>query len=469
MSCASGVPRMSGKSTSAKPANGAQIIDCVLVNEGKQLEITFADLSQYRLHTEWIQDASPSNTGLDFYRKSAADIWKLENFCVSKVELSADGQSVALQYNSEDGSSRIEEMKAEFLHACAPFVGKALHADANPLSIQGTGSLFNSAKIQRQPWMCDLTMPTFDATKVATDLDIQVELLETMMQTGVALVKNVGPPDSLEREQVGLRMESLVNQIVGKMNQHPVRNTRYFMIQKSAAISQGADYDMQNPLSMHTDHTVYDGTPGFLQFMYQAEGSCQSKVCDGVALAEYMREHYPEEFKLLTTTEITHSSRNNLYTPDGSPRNVADPASVGWPFELVHTHPVVQLDANGQIEKVAQSETKRGVCALSFDEYESFMKAYKLWINLCEDQRFIKRFDWPEHSMVVMNNWQILHGRASVPAGMARTMVGGYITKVNFENRYRLLKQMQTEQVNPSLNATWLTRLPNQILAKMIK
>jgi len=448
--------------------HSAKIIDCAALNNGKQLDLTFADLSRYRLHTEWIKDASPSSTGPDFYRTSAKDVWQLENFWVSQAEVSPDGNTLCLQYQSEDGSSHAEEIKAQFLHACAPYVGKPLNGGTAPLPIEGTSSLLNSSNIKRETWMSDLAMPTFDASKVATDLDVQVELLETMVHTGVALIKDVGPPESLERERVGLRMEALVNKIIGKMNQHPVRNTRYFVIQKAAAVTQGQDYDMQKPLSMHTDHTVYHGTPGFLQFMYQAEGSCRSKVCDGVALAEYMREHYPDEFKLLTTIAITHSSRNNLYTPDGAPRNVADPTTQGWPFELVHTHPVIQLDARGQVEKVAQSETKRGVCALSFDKYESFMKAYKVWINLCEDQRFMKHFDWPEHSMIVMNNWQILHGRASVPAGMARTMVGGYIAKVNFENRYRLFKQMQTEQANPSLNATWLTRLPNQILANLI-
>lgn len=445
-----------------------QIIDCAAVNDGKQLELTFSDLSRYKLHTEWIKDASPSNTGPDFYRKSAVDIWKLQDFWVSNAQVSSDGQTLSLQYKSEDGSSCKEEIKAKFLHACAPFVGKPLHSDDNPLKIQGTSSLLNSFNVKHERWMCDLTMPTFDATEVATDVDAQVELLETMIHTGVALIKNVGPPESLERESVGLPMEALVNQIIGRMNQHPVRSTRYFVIQKAATATQGQDYDMQKPLSMHTDHTVYQGTPGFLQFMYQAEGSCQSKVCDGVALAEYMREHHPEEFKLLTTVAITHSSRNNLYTPAGAPRNVADPTSHGWPFELVHTHPVIELDAEGQVEKVAQSETKRGVCALSFDKYQAFMKAYKLWISLCEDQRFMKHFQWPEHSMVVMNNWQILHGRASVPPGMPRTMVGGYIAKVNFDNRYRLLKQIQTERANPSLDATWLTRLPNQILANMM-
>eukprot|EP00746_Dinoflagellata_sp_MGD_P073334 gnl/MRDRNA2_/MRDRNA2_29766_c0_seq1.p1 gnl/MRDRNA2_/MRDRNA2_29766_c0~~gnl/MRDRNA2_/MRDRNA2_29766_c0_seq1.p1 ORF type:complete len:629 (-),score=87.72 gnl/MRDRNA2_/MRDRNA2_29766_c0_seq1:197-1966(-) len=445
-----------------------EIVDCALVNGGKQLELTFADLSQYRLHSEWIKDASPSNTGPDFYRTSAADIWNLENYSVCKAEVSADRQTISLQYKSKDGSGCTEEVKAQFLYACAPFVGRSLHKDTNPLKIEGTSSLFNSFAFSHDPWMSDLRMPTFDAAEIASDLNSQVELLETMMHTGVALIKNVGPPESLERERVGLRMEELVNKVIGRMNQHPVRNTRYFVIQKSAAVAQGADYDMQNPLSMHTDHTVYHGTPGFLQFMYQAEGSCQSKVCDGVALAEYMRKHHPQDFELLTTVAITHSSRNNLYTPAGAPRDVSDPKSQGSPFELVHTHPVIQLDANGNIEKVAQSETKRGVCALPFDEYESFMKAYRRWISLCEDQRFMKHFEWPEHSMVVMNNWQILHGRASVPPGMARVMVGGYVAKTAFENRYRLLKQKQTERTNPSLTPTWLTRLPNQILAKMI-
>lgn len=445
-----------------------EIVDSVLVNGGKQLELTFVDGSQYRLHSEWIKDASPSNAGPDFYRTSAADIWNLENFRLFKAEVSADRQTISLQYESKDGLCSTEEVKAQFLYACAPFVGRSLHEEAKPLKITGTSSLLNSFAVNHDPWMSDLRMPTFDAAEVASDLNSQVELLETMIHTGVALIKNVGPPESLERERVGLRMEELVNKVIGRMNQHPVRSTRYFVIQKSAAVAQGADYDMQNPLSMHTDHTVYHGTPGFLQFMYQAEGSCQSKVCDGVALAEYMRKHHPRDFELLTTVAITHSSRNNLYTPEGTPRDVSDPKSQGSPFELVHTHPVIQLDGNGEIEKVAQSETKRGVCALPFDEYEAFMKAYRRWISLCEDQRFMKHFEWPEHSMVVMNNWQILHGRASVPPGMARVMVGGYVSKTVFENRYRLLKQQQTEKTNPSLTPTWLTRLPNQVLAKMI-
>merc|ERR1711972_1198352 len=137
------------------------------------------------------------------------------------------------------------------------------------------------------------------------------------------------------------------------------------------------------------------------------------------------------------------------------------------PFELVHTHPIIQLDDEGHGEKGVQAETKRGVCALPYDVYQAFMEAYELWTQLCEDERFIKHFDWPEGTCVVTNNYRTPHGRASVPPGMDRTMAFGYLGKVLVENRYRLLKQTQTELAEPNMDHRWLTRGPNQVLEKL--
>jgi len=280
----------------------------------------------------------------------------------------------------------------------------------------------------------------------------------------------LGTPESLERESAGKPMEALAKKIVGKLNQHPVRSTNYGVMRKTAeSAKQGADYDMSNPLSMHTDHSVYHGTPGFIQFLYQAEGSVSSKVCDGLALSEYVKEHHPDAYKLLTEVQMTHSSRNTLYTPEGAPRSVYDKSTEPSPFELVHTHPIIELNAKGQMEKVVQSETKRGVCALSYDTYEEWMAAYSLWTQLCEDPRFIKHFDWPEGSCVVTNNYRTLHGRATVPPEMSRTMAFGYVNKTIVENRYRYLKQLQTGKDKPEIDDhRWLTRIPNQVLAKIV-
>jgi len=370
-----------------------------------------------------------------------------------------------------NGQQHCDVFEARWLHAFAPFVGKALYSGSTagtPVALKGTGSLLGSLHRRRTPWTKDVKMPEFDAKTLAESVDAQVEFLERMVDPGIALITGIGTPDRLEREFAGKPMEDLASKIVGKMNQHPVRSTAYGVMRKTAeSAKQGADYDMSNPLSMHTDHSVYHGTPGYLQFLYQAEGSVRSKVCDGLALAEYVREHHPEAFKLLTTVEMTHSSRNTLYTKEGAPRSVYDQSTEASPFELVHTHPIIQLDDEGLVEKVVQSETKRGVCALPYDVYEPFMEAYELWTQLCEDERFIKHFDWPEGSCVVTNNWRTLHGRASVPPEMNRTMAFGYLGKILVENRYRLLKQLQTERAVPSMDHRWLTRVPNQVLEKL--
>jgi alpha-ketoglutarate-dependent taurine dioxygenase len=448
----------------------SQIIESVPVNEGRQLEITFADQSRYRLHTAWMKDASPANTGNDYYRKSAADVWALSGFKLSGSAPCKGGDAISLQYTTADGSIVDDEVNSKFLHAFAPYVGKTLHTDAAPKVARGTGNLWTELAAKRKGWKNDADVPQFDAKSLEDDIDLQAAFIEAMLTTGVAQINGLGQPENLDREDAGKPLEDLVFRMIGRFNQHPIRRTRYGVIRKTAeGAKQGADYDMQNPLSMHTDHSVYHGTPGFLQFLYQAEGNCRSKVVDGVALAEYFKENYPEQYKLLTTVHITHSSRNNLYTTEGAPRNIHDSSQQGFPFELVHTHPVIELDADGRVEKVVQSETKRGVSALTYDEYEPFMEAYEHWVQMCEDDRFIRHFDWPEGTVLVTNNWQVLHGRASVPPEMQRTMCFAYCSKVNVENRYRYLKQSQAEQANSDIDSLWMTRVPNQVLASMVR
>merc|ERR1719401_3247287 len=93
----------------------SQIIDCKPVNEGKQLELTFADQSRYRLHTAWIKDSSPANTGKDYYRKSAADVWKVSSFKISQALAVQDGNALAIEFTNTDGSIVKDEFNAKFL------------------------------------------------------------------------------------------------------------------------------------------------------------------------------------------------------------------------------------------------------------------------------------------------------------------------------------------------------------------
>eukprot|EP00931_Biecheleriopsis_adriatica_P026164 TRINITY_DN1593_c0_g1_i4.p1 TRINITY_DN1593_c0_g1~~TRINITY_DN1593_c0_g1_i4.p1 ORF type:complete len:516 (+),score=109.51 TRINITY_DN1593_c0_g1_i4:77-1549(+) len=455
-------------------ARGVKIASARSVNDGKQVDIEFVDKTAYRFHTAWIKDAHPNNTGSDYYRKSAKTLFEVDQFTADRVEPSECGTKLDVHFkNCSVQNSVTEQYVSSWLRAFAPYVGQPLNNDSkcadSSTGLPGTGSLLDELYKNRKPWYSDMKMPTFDGQEMIKDEDMQIDFLERMMDTGAALITNIGIPEDFSHEKAGLPMEEFVGKIIGRLNQHPVRATRFGVIHTQARGElAGADYDHKNPLSMHTDHSVYHGTPGYLQFMYQAQGSVYSRVCDGLAVAEYMKEHHPEDYHLLTTTNITHSSRNCIYAMNGAYRRDANGID-GASFELVHTHPVLQLDKDGHLEKVVQSETKRGLSALPYDIYDRYMEAYRRWTKLVEDERFKCNFDWPEHSVIVMNNWRVLHGRATVPPNTQRVMVFGYVMKTIYENRHRLLKQRQVERNSAELDDKWLTRLPNQVLSKLVR
>merc|ERR1719420_1507362 len=89
---------------SRRDVHGSQIIECKPVNEGKQLDITFADQTRYRLHTAWVKDSSPANTGKDYYRKSASDVWALGGFRLAEARTSQGGHALSVEYTAPDGS-----------------------------------------------------------------------------------------------------------------------------------------------------------------------------------------------------------------------------------------------------------------------------------------------------------------------------------------------------------------------------
>lgn len=457
---------------------GLKITSARAVEDGKQVEVEFEDKSAYRFHTTWMKDMHPNNWGNDYYRKSAKTVHDVDSYIATDAKPAGDGNKLVVEFKNGSTTGTGEEFVSSWLYAFAPYVGRPLNPAeqvAKPAGLTGTGSLLDDMYRNRKPWTAaELDMPRFSAQELRESEDKQIEFLERLVDPGVALITDVGPAPSLKDEDVGKPLESLVSQILGRLNQHPVRQTRYGVMHTHTgpAGPSNADYDHKNPLSMHTDHSPYNGTPGYIQFMYQAQGTVESKMCDGLALTDLFRKMHPEEFELLATVQITHSSRNRIYTKDG--KYSAEEAKTNngqldpYTFELVHTHPVIELNAEGLLEKIVQSETKRGVCALPYDKYEKFMSAYKLWTEFVENPDYVKKFPWPEHTMVVCNNWRIMHGRATVPPNTHRTMVFGYIQRAIYENRYRLLRQRAAQRRNPEMTDKWTTRMPNQVLSKLV-
>jgi len=449
-----------------------------VANDGRQIDIFFSDNTSYRFHAPALKDCSVESVGPDLYRQNAKDIWNVRQHTIADARVEEDKLLIKWGCDciGEDGGG-MDSYSAFILKAIAPSMGKALHdetsqssgiADSRNIPV----SLFDELHQHRTPWhAAELQVPEYDAAELAQSRDLQIDFLERTVDPGFAIVHNLPKPESQDTDDVGLSMENYVQDIVARINQHQVRATRYGVIRSTTeAEKQGADYNTSNPLSMHTDHSHYEGTPGYLQFMHQALGSVNTVITDGLAVAEYMRENYPKHFDMLSTVPINHGFCNMLYTKEGKPRNVMtstfDPHRDAA-FEVSSKMPVIKLNPDNSIAQISHSESKRGVSNISYDQYHPFMDAYEMWLDLVEDARFKKQVHWPEGSMIVINNWRVLHGRALQDPGTQRTMVFGYITRSNVSGRYRLLKRQELQDKVQDLDTRFAARVDHQLLARM--
>jgi len=465
---------LSGLRRSITTPSRVSMIGHNIVNDGKEIEVAFSDNTSYRFHAPALKDCSQEAVGADLYRHSVKSIWSVRSHTISQAKVENNELVLKWHYDcvDEHGGGK-DTFPALLLKAMGPSMGKALHhSPPASAATSATTSLFESLEKKRSPWhAATLQVPEFDAVDLANSVDLQIDLLQKSVDPGFAIVHNLPRPQDQSQAQVGLVLESFVQSIVGRINQHPVRSTRFGVIQSTAkAKDQGADYNTSNPLSMHTDHSTYAGTPGYLQFMHQALGSVNTVITDGLAVAEYMREHHPEQFELLATVQLTHGFCNMLYRKDGSPRNVMNATfDPQWDaaFELVNTKPVLKLKPDGSLQQVIHSESKRALSGIPFDLYHPFMDAYENWLNLVEDPRFKKKVPWPEGSMIVINNWRVLHGRALQDPGTSRTMTFGYCTRAVVDSRYRLLRRLDLQSHVPELDTRFATRVDHQVLGRM--
>lgn len=472
------------------------ITTAVALKCGKLVDIEFLDGSKYRFHVEWLKDSSPSDIGPDEYRLQPELVYDLPSLAAQSAVPTNDGKEVEVAFKhgdcttgSSSGDARLvttaETFDARFLYAAAPFVGKVITESVPAIGSVVTGTAMMAGPT-RHGWIANgFKIPEFDLAAITEDVDAHIEFMQCVLfQPGVAFVHGVQPPDDLLDElRIGAPLENAARKLVGRLNQHTNRTTRYSVTHAAAdsdgmtkpePIQKSMDYDCGFRLPMHTDHSQFPGMPGYLQFMQNLQGDVQSYVTDGLAVAHYIKEHYPDDFELLTTVQVTHSFRNKLYTESGAYKNIAaeddhqDPTD---PYEVCHTHPVIILasDGTGDIERIAHSETKRGVCAIPFDVYQPFMRAYRRWMTLVEDPMFVHKFDWPENGMIICNNYRVLHGRADLAPGDERTLIVGYSGKSLTDNRYRLLCQEKAKRDHFSNNnSKWTSRLPNQVLSRMI-
>ena len=102
-------------------------------------------------------------------------------------------------------------------------------------------------------------------------------------------------------------------------------------------------------------------------------------------------------------------------------------------------HPIFELDRAGALARVTYNEVFRMPLSLPFDVFPQWYAAFSKFVGMLHSERFERTVDMREGTILLMNNWRTLHGRAGGRASPDRHVVGGTITR---ENAYSVAMQL---------------------------
>ncbi|MEP3350444.1 MAG: TauD/TfdA family dioxygenase [Marinomonas sp.] len=199
-----------------------------------------------------------------------------------------------------------------------------------------------------------------------------------------------------------------------------------FDVTTTAKANTSANTNIRLPL--HTDLSARELQPG-LQFLHclvnDATGG-ESIYVDGFKIAEYMREHHPEEFRDLSTIPMTFNNK--------------DPYC-----DYNYRSTVIATDSNGEVTEVRHANFIRGPIDVPAHQTMALYKAYQCFIRLTREPAFQLFFRLTAGEMVVFDNRRVLHARNAfdLKTGM-RQLQGCYIDRDEFLSRIRILERSTT-------------------------
>ncbi|CAG4953700.1 unnamed protein product [Colias eurytheme] len=222
--------------------------------------------------------------------------------------------------------------------------------------------------------------------------------------------------------------ENAIHKIIARVG-FP-KQTHYgiqFIVQNVANTSNVAY--LSGNLQMHTDLPYYEYCPGvnMLHYLVQtkSEGG-ENLLSDCHYTAQYMKEHYSEEYKLLTNTEVEWS---DIGVEDGNE------------FFKLYRSPVICLDTSNEVIRINFSIPQRGNhFPGSLDTVVPWYKAHKLFHDL--NQKFAAKFKTNEGDILVFDNIRLLHGRNKYEdkPNNTRKLIGAYVDWDEMYSRLRCLK-----------------------------
>lgn len=171
----------------------------------------------------------------------------------------------------------------------------------------------------------------------------------------------------------------------------------------------------------HTDGTYSFDSPGFQMFhCLQFDGTGgDSTLVDGFKVADDIRQTDPEAFEVLSSVKVPAQ-----YLGDG--------------VHLHAEHPIIGLDAHGELAQIAYNNYDRAPFILPAARMNAFYRALKEFNRGINDPANEITMRLAPGSALLFDNWRLLHGRRAYRG--YRRLCGAYLNKEDFESKLRVLR-----------------------------
>ena len=180
----------------------------------------------------------------------------------------------------------------------------------------------------------------------------------------------------------------------------------------------------------HTDGTYSLDAPGYQMFHCLA-AECtggENVLIDGFRIADIMRRDAPADFQLLTEVAIP-----GQYIDEG--RGI----------HLMARRPLFRLDDSGKVVQVSYNNYDRAPLALPPARQRAFYRALATFNSLCNDPSLQYRRRLLPGSVLLFDNWRVLHARDAYTG--YRRLAGVYLNREDVESRLRFLRARAGEAI----------------------
>ena len=377
---------------------GAMLSDVVV--RGRELELRWSDRGEGTvLPLLWLRDNCPGpQSQHPETRQRLVDTFRIPaDLGARSVTLEDGGRTLRVDWSGDGHVSRFD---AGFLAGLRP----------NPDVLPVTHTTWDRDAMAAQ-------VPHVNFGRFMAEDAVLKEYLEAIARWGFCFVEEVpGTPEATRA--VATRIAYIRETIFGGYWDFTAN-----MEHKDTAYTSMA-------IGPHTDGTYSLDAPGYQMFHCLA-AECtggENLLIDGFRIAQIMQRDDPDAYRLLTEIAI--------------PGQYLD---YGRGVHLMARRPLFRLDDSGELVQVSYNNLDRAPFALEPQRQLAFYRALATFDRLCGDPALQHRRRLLPGSVLLFDNWRVLHARDAYVG--YRRLAGVYLNKEDVESRLRTLRTKAGEPV----------------------